>query len=120
MTTSEALDEHCKEAHTFICIKCNTAFCSKNECDAHMKLVHTKEGTTTQRKESQFECLACKVTFETELSLKEHMIAEHFQECQICANKFKTRTLLKDHITRVHVVQCKHCSTTMHSQDEMS
>ena len=100
----DALENHFKETHSFLCVSCDTTFETKIEIENHQKSAHTVP--ITQKENSQenasidnlddqkktshsdptfnnpIECIPCETTFQTKDELKKHMELEHNQNVQ--------------------------------------
>ena len=120
LPTSESLDEHVKEIHAFLCLKCNISFPTMEDCNVHRNSAHTDAISSEHNNDRKIECLLCEISFDNTKKLKEHMETEHSHECTICNQNFKTKSLLKSHMDGEHVMQCNQCDEKMKTIDEMN
>ena len=124
-TKRKSLSEH-KKSHLriegndslyYYCDKCDRKYVSSHALKVHVQSVHEN---------IKFNCLICKMTFNTELKLKGHNAQIHSTdkryECKVCGIRKDTEVQVRVH-ERIHEeyqFQCSFCPKKLRSQDTLT
>jgi len=126
------------------CVKCDKTFNKKHSYQRHLERAHSKEHRCTScdlvldsRKELRehlmlkhdkklekcLTCATCKQTFNSVISLHNHMIeANHINvTCEVCSKLFTSEDSLKIHIQNQHSqkFKCSECDELLDSKKEL-
>ncbi|XP_028156446.1 zinc finger protein 62 homolog [Ostrinia furnacalis] len=85
------------------CHDCNQKFNKKRDLESHIRARHR----------SEYVCMKCPVTFDSNAALQKHKATSHASLCNVCFEPFSSDTGRANHIKKVHfdndILQCGFC-----------